>query len=893
MADYNLGTAKGVIEIEYKGDGAKQAQQDLGKTSKAAKGSGNELNSAANKAGVAGFVIAGGFALAAKTAGDFEAKMSGIAAVSGASEAQLEQLRSKSLQLGKDTQFSASESASAIEELIKAGISVEDVMAGAADATVALAAAGGVDMPTAATIASNAMNQFNLTADDMTNVVDKIAGAANGSAIDVTDLGQSMSQVGAVANLAGLNFEDTATAIAEMGNAGIKGSDAGTSLKSMLMNLQPETDKQIGLMKDLGLMTKDGSNLFYDQEGRLKSLRDIQGILAKSTAGMTKEQKQMALQTLFGSDGIRAAAILADEGAKGYDKMSESMSKVSAADVAAKRMDNFNGSMEQLKGSLETAGIVVGTLLIPALREVVDNVTGMLNWFLNLDGTTRTIIVALTALVGVFLLIVFAIVKAVQVAKTLKATLIALRAAMALTWVAALGPIALVIAAVAAIVAIIILLWKKNETFRNIVLKIWDAIKRAVSAVADWFSGTLVPMLKGAWDAIAKGLQKLAEWFKSAWDKISAVVEFVFTVIKTIITTYIKIWTTVIRTALKVIMAVWEGFWKVFGGLIKAVWGLIIAVLKLAWTIIKGLFLVWLNVLKAVWTTVWNAILTVIRFVWGIIVGVVRTYIAIVRTVITTVLGVIRAIFSRVWNGILNIVRFVWDRIGGKVMAAVNLVKQLISNAWNAIKTKTSEIWNGLKGIISGAWDKISGFISTIKEKVTGFFTGAGTWLIDAGKKIIQGLIDGITSMIGKVTEGITKVTDKIAEFLPGSPVREGPLKVLNRGYTGKKISEMVADGVTAGSPEVQRAINTLVSVPDIAGSMSKVGAAGATTFASAGAASSGLSGRSGTVAQPSRTKLLEGSLRLDKSGRAYITGVAEDVYDGNDKFAAAHGRMG
>jgi hypothetical protein len=239
------------------------------------------------------------------------------------------------------------------------------------------------------------------------------------------------------------------------------------------------------------------------------------------------------------------------------------------------------------------------------------------------------------------------------------------------------------------------------------------------------------------------------------------------------------------------------------------------------------------------------------------------------------------------------VVTAVWNRIGGRVMAAVNLVKTLISNAWNAVKTKTSEIWNGLLGVISGAWSKISTFISDIKNKVTGFFTGAGTWLLDAGKKIIQGLIDGITSMISKVTGAITTVTDKIAEFLPGSPVREGPLKVLNRGYTGKKISEMVADGVYAGEPALTKAINTVVSVPDINSSLSKVGQSGATTFAAAGAASSGLGAASGTVGGATRSRLLEGSLSIDKSGRAYIKGIAEDVVESESRFASAHGRMG
>ena len=701
-------------------------------------------------------------------------------------------------------------------------------MNGAADSVVALAAAGGVDMPTAATIASNAMNQFGLKAQDMKGVVDSIAGAANASAIDVNDLGMAMSQVGAVANLAGLDFKDTAIAIAEMGNAGIKGSDAGTSLKSMLMNLQPQTDKQKGLMKDLGLITKDGSNAFYDATGKLKDLKGIQDTLSKSLEGMTQAQKQATLETIFGSDGIRAAAILTKEGAAGYDQMAASMGKVSAADVAAKRMDNFKGSMEQFMGSVETLGITVGTVLLPALRTLVDMLTGVANWFLNLDGTTRNIIIAFLGFVTVALLVIAAVIKIVQFIQAFQATLAALRIAMASTWIAALGPIALVIAAIALIVGIIILLWNKSETFRNIVLGIWEAIKKAVSAVADWFTGTLLPALSSVWDGITAGLYAVGQFFVSVWNGIVSFLTTVFNVIKTIITTYINIWVTIITTVLNVLKAIWEAFWNTFGAFFKAVWDLIVAILKLAWTIIVGVVTTYLNILKAFWTTVWNAIVAVFQFVWNLIVSIVTTYINIIRTIITTVLNIIKAIFTTIWNAILAVINFVWNAIGAKVMAAVAIVKSVITTAWNFIKSATTTTWNALVGIISGAWTKAAAFIGTIKDKVLGFFAKAGSWLLDAGAKIIRGLADGILGAIHYVTDAVGKVTGIIADFLPGSPVKTGPLTVLNNVYTGKKIGEMVAGGIKLSEPEITKAINTMVSVPILTSGLARTAAASA-----------------------------------------------------------------
>ena len=414
MAEYNLGTAHGVVEISSNTAGLASAGRDLD----AIKAKGESTHASLQKLGtgmlVAGGIIAAGLGIAVKTASDFESKLSAISAVSGATADEMQKIRDKALQLGKDTKYSAGEAASAMEELSKAGISTTNILGGAADATVALAAAGEVDLPFAATVASNAMNQFNLSAADMVGVVDSIAGAANASAIDVSDFGMSLSQVGAVANLAGLSFGDTAIAIAEMGNAGIKGSDAGTSLKSMLMRLQPQTTAQAEEMRKLGIITADGSNKFYDQAGNLKSLRGIQDILGKSLEGMSKQQKQATLQTIFGSDAIRAAAIFSNEGAKGYDKMNEAIGKTSAAEIAAKRMDNFAGSLEQLKGSAETLGIQIGTVLMPILRNIIDRVRGIVDIFIGMNDTVKTVMVVIAMLVGSLLLLGGGLIKAHQ-----------------------------------------------------------------------------------------------------------------------------------------------------------------------------------------------------------------------------------------------------------------------------------------------------------------------------------------------------------------------------------------------------------------------------------------------------------------------------------------------
>lgn len=341
---------------------------------------------------IGGFASAAGMALAGASlaigaagvaavsaASGFEKTMSGVKAVSGATATELKGLSSLALQLGKDTVFSASDAAAGIEELVKGGLSVADIMGGAAKATLDLATAGGVSLPDAAIIAANALAQFNLKGGDMAHVADLIAGAANASALDVGQFKLSLQMAGAVASTVGFSFDDLAVAIAEMGKAGITGSDAGTSLKTMFLNLTPSTKQATEEMQALGIITKDGANQFFDATGKVKSMAEVAQVLSTATAGLTQQQKLQALQTLFGTDAIRAAAVFAKAGAAGFDEMAASMGKVTAASVGAERLNNLAGDIEQLKGSVETAAITFGTVFLPVLRDGAQLVTGFVN----------------------------------------------------------------------------------------------------------------------------------------------------------------------------------------------------------------------------------------------------------------------------------------------------------------------------------------------------------------------------------------------------------------------------------------------------------------------------------------------------------------------------------
>lgn len=839
MSDYNLGTARGVIRIDYTGDGPKKATQDLDSVTKKS----DAVNKAAGTMGAgltgAGTVMAAGFAVAAKSAIDYEKRMSAVQAVSGASQQEMKGLSDLALRLGQETKYSASESASAIEELVKAGISVPDVMNGAAQATVALASAGEIALPEAASIASNAMNQFNLTAAEMPLIADKIAGAANASAIDVGEFGYSLSQVGAVANLAGLSFEDTAVAIAEMGNAGIKGSDAGTSLKTFLQNLQPMTLKQQQLFEELGITTKELGNRFYDAEGKLKPLAEVQEILAQSLKGMTAEQKQATLETMFGSDAIRAAAVLANNGAKGYDEMATAMSKVTAEQVAAARQDNLAGKWEQLTGSLETMAIQIGQILLPVLKQFIGFIQKLVDAWANLSPRTQKIIVLIAAIVTVFVLVVGIVLSVVAGFAALAAVFAAAGTAL----LPVIGIAAAIAAGLIALIAIVVLVIKNWDNIKAATMAVWNAIAGFFvgiwTAIKNAFMVGVTAVgtfLTTAWTGIVGFFKTIwggvATFFAGLWNGILAVLQGVWTIIITVITGYLNGVKMVISAVTTVILGVWQAFWNTFGGLITAVWELIKVVVALGIRAVQFVVISTARKIQAVWLEVWGAISKFFRTIWNAIADFIGPIVNSIRAVITRVinavksfisdrLNAIKSVFSAAWSAVATKTASVYASIKEKVTSVLNTIRSFIadklsaiktsfSNAWNAVLSKAREVFSKVVSVISDKVRAIIDKVRTIHSKVVDTMRNAGSWLYNAGRNIIQGLINGVTSKIGAFTSKLRDLTNRIPD-LKGPPKRDKVLLERN----GELIMGGLIRGIESGIGPLSRLLGSVtLSVP-------------------------------------------------------------------------------
>lgn len=362
-----MADGKVVIETDLDSSGIEKGLKKLGSiTSKGMK--------AATVAVTGTTTALGGVAAAAvKVGSDFEAQMSRVQAISGATGKELEELRSQAVELGADTSFSASEAAQGMENLAAAGFETNEIM-DAMPGLLDLAAASGEDLASSSDIAASTLRGFGLAASEAGHVADVLAENANRTNSSVAETGEAMKYIAPLARAAGISMEETAAAIGIMANAGIQGSQAGTTLRGALSRLSKPTDDMQQAMDELGIA-------FYDSEGKMLSLADQVGMLKSAMEGMTDEQKNNYLVTLYGQEALSGMLALINEGPDSLASLTAAYEQCDgSAQAAADTMqDNLKGAVEELSGSAESLGIVFYDSVAGSLKEAAQSATDSVN----------------------------------------------------------------------------------------------------------------------------------------------------------------------------------------------------------------------------------------------------------------------------------------------------------------------------------------------------------------------------------------------------------------------------------------------------------------------------------------------------------------------------------
>jgi TP901 family phage tail tape measure protein len=322
-----------------------------------------------------GAAAAAGVGIAIKEFAEFDAQMSQLQTLSHATASDMDKLRNAALTMGQGIGFSATQVADAETELVKAGVSVSDILGGALKGSLNLAAAGQINVADATQIATIAMTQFGLKGKDVPHIADLLAAGADKALGSVSELGQALNQSGLVAAQFGLSVDDTVGTLAEFAQAGLLGSDAGTSLKQMFLQLASPSKQAAAEMKAAGFSA-------YDAQGKFIGITKLAGALNSSFSKMSDASRNSALSIIFGSDAIRAANVLMSDGAKGNQKWIKSVDDTGfAAQQAAGKTNNFKGDLKKLQAALESDLIRTGSSANGVLRTTTQSLTGLLNLF--------------------------------------------------------------------------------------------------------------------------------------------------------------------------------------------------------------------------------------------------------------------------------------------------------------------------------------------------------------------------------------------------------------------------------------------------------------------------------------------------------------------------------
>lgn len=736
--------------------------------------------------------VVAGFGLAVKAASDFENTMSQLRIVSGATGVQMTALSEKAQELGRDVNLAgvtAADAAAAMIELSKAGIDVNDTL-GASRAVLQLAKAGQLDFGAAANFTAAAMNAFKIKGEDAIRVADTLANGANASQASLHDLALGMQQSSSIASLFGLTLEENVTALSLFANNGIRASDAGTSLKSMLLAIATPSKQAAEQMKEMGFSA-------YDAQGNFVGLGEISKRLQNSLKGMNDQQRQTALGIIFGSDAIRSASLLAQNAGENWDEMSEKISRSgTAAEVAAAMYGPFRKALEGLLNNLSQTGLDIGAILLPPLTDLLKSLTGLVQAFNSLDGPVKNVAIGLglvAASIGPTLLGLGLMLKTgrfmretyqdlAKVMTLFKATAVGSATTTAAAWVAA--PFKIAAAWTAAKVKVVGSFMAMQAASAASAAKtgaIWVA-QAALTAAR--FVPVLTSITAGF---IQLGVQALLTGARmaAAWLLALGPIGIAIAVIGTIAALIIANWDKVKGFILPVFKAIGdaavgfvEGVVKVFNNVVSFFkeWGpTILAVMFWPFALVLGLIFTHkeaiikiltdlgktigdiFNGIATFFTNVWNGIVTAAKIIWDGLVAYFQFWITVYSAIFTGIVtfftnlwtGVV-TVTTTIWNGIVTFFTEIWLKIVEIFTPVVEWFAQVFSDAWTGI----TAIWDGVVGYFQGIWDGIVDIYNVVATFFGGVFKGAWDGIVKAFNGVV-GFFRGIWDQIVKIFQSV------------------------------------------------------------------------------------------------------------------------------------------
>ena len=784
---------------------------------------GNSIAGAGKKMMGITTVIGGVGVAAVKTAADFDSAMSQVAAVSGATGDDFDALRDKAREMGAKTKFSATEAAEAMNYMAMAGWKTGDMLDGI-EGVMNLAAASGEDLATTSDIVTDALTAFGLTAKDSGHFADILAAASSNANTNVSMMGETFKYCAPIAGALGFSAEDTAEAIGLMANAGIKSTQAGTALRTIMNNLS-------GDIKISGKAIGDVTIATTNADGSMRSLSDILGDCRTAFGSLTESEKAQTAESLVGKNAMSGFLALMNAAPADVDKLSGAIANCDGVSekMATTMQDNLAGQLTILKSQLQELAISFGDILMPAIRSIVSKLQGFVDKLNGMDeGTKRTIvtIALLVASIGPLLIIIGTTISKigvamqgfVKLANGVSKLKVAIQGGTGILGKlgAALGgvsaPVLAVVAVIAVLVAAFVHLWRTNEGFRDAIIGTWNRIKDTISGFCQGIVDRLnalgfqftdiVDVLKTVWDGFC---QILAPIFEGVFNHIANILSTVTGVITGILDVFIGIftgnWSQAWTGVKEIFSSIWNGISSFFTNILNVIKGVADVVLGWFGTSWNE---VWTNI-KAFFEGIWNGIVSFFTGIWETIKNIVQTGIMLIGSILEAAVDIITLPFRFIWENCKEIIIAVWDAIKSKVTTVINAVASVISTVMNAIKTVFTTVWNAIKTVVTTVINAIKSVVTTvfnaIKSTATTVWNAVKTAVttpVNAIKSTVTSVFNSVKSTVTSIFNGIKSIATSVWNGIKSAittPIEaaknkvKGVVDAIKGFFSGMKIS--------------------------------------------------------------------------------------------------------
>ena len=721
--------------------------------------------------------------IAVKTGADFDAAMSKVAAVSGATGSEMDALREKAREMGSKTKFSASEAADAMNYMAMAGWKTNDMLSGI-EGIMNLAAASGEDLASTSDIVTDALTAFGLSASDSGHFADILAAASSNANTNVSMMGETFKYAAPVLGSLGYSAEDSA-----------------------ITNLAKPTDTVASAMEQYGISLTDSS-------GKMYSLRELMEQLRQKLGGLSEAEQAQAAASLFGKEAMSGMLAIINGSPADFEKLSNAIDTCSDAvdgyngtteKMAAVMQDNLAGQVTILKSQLEELAISFSDILMPTIRSIVSRIQELVDKLNQLDPQTKETIAKIAlvaAALGPMLIALGKTVSSVGTVFSAISKLPALFSAVqsgigAVTGAlgVSLSPLLAVIAAVAALAAAFVHLWNTNETFKNNIIGIWEQIKSTFTGLTQGITDRL--------NALGFDFESFTDVLKAAWDGLcnllAPIFEGVFQNISNIFSGFADIFLNSLDVLIGLFTGDWEQCWNGIKGIFTSIWNFVVNTFRNIMNTLKGIADVVLGWFGTSWNEVWTSIKTFFVDTWnsiasfftGIVTGIrdffVNTWTSIsntftaivtaIQTVATTVFTAIRDFFTTIFTAIYNFFSTIFNAIYNVVSTVFQAIYNVITTVWNAIYTTLEPlitafgylfqtIFEAIQIIVGRVMDWISEKISAIWNAIVAFLTPILEGIRTTFETIWNAISTTISTVLTTIQDVVTTIWNAVSGFI-------------------------------------------------------------------------------------------------------------------------------